>query len=191
MGELIAAVIEALVGLVTAFVEVLPAVLEFLVYIGTASITIIAYAASPKYRARKRNQWSDNPKAKYLELGISAACLSCLVGLGAWLAWPPPEPSIRLENVRVEAGKTNEDLRVNLRAVAIEGTTNDVTLAVRKGGMKKIFQTETLGELGEAIRENVTVVGSEDELQPDDPAKVNQPKGSETNRTSRAADASR
>ena len=153
MDELIAALIEAVTGLVTAVFKILPAILDAFLYLLAASITIIAYAVSPRFREKKRQEWSERPGKKYWELGISSVCVVALASLVVWLAWPKPEPAIR-ETVQIEAGRADEDLRLR-----INGATNNVTLAVKKGGTRKIVETDSLEELKTAVRENVTVVG--------------------------------
>jgi hypothetical protein len=57
---------------------------------------------------------------------------------------------------------TNEDVRLKFKTATAEGGTNEITMAVKKGGAKKILETHSLHELGQALRENVTIVNSED-----------------------------
>jgi hypothetical protein len=187
MGELIAGLVEAIVALFAAFLEALPAIFEGLVYVLTASVTLIAYAVSPRFRKKKRKEWADKPKEKYLKLGISGVCLISLISLAVWLWWPTPQPAVSSGVVRIGKGKTDEDVRLRLVATTVNGATNDVTIAVKKGGVRKIFETDSLAELRKAIRTNVTVVGARGSLQPGGAANGSQPIRSETNSTSSTA----
>ncbi len=75
MAELIGALVEAIAGMITAIAEAIPAIVEALAYIAVGAITIIAYALSRQFRERKRREWKERPKWKYLDLGIGGACL--------------------------------------------------------------------------------------------------------------------
>lgn len=181
MSGLIAAFVEALVGLVMAFVEALPAIIEGLVYILTASVTIIAYAVSPAFRRRKRQQWADKPAQKYLDLGISGVCLVSLIALAAWIAWPTSAREKQQLSIEQMKGETNEDARLNLKVTVVNEATNQVSVAVKKGGTRKIFETRSMDELRAAIKENVTVIHPSDTNRPGHAANNKQQTPSETN----------
>jgi len=157
MAELIAGLVEAIAGLVLAFCEALPAILELLFYVVAASVTLVAYAVSPRFREKKRKEWQQKPSRKYLDLGVSTFCLALLTGLATWIAWPAPPPAISPETVDFERQRTNEDVRFTLKRAGRDAT-NEVTIAVKKGGAKKIMETESIKDLGKALRENVTVI---------------------------------
>src|SRR5258705_11060894 len=93
MAELIGALVEAIAGLITAIAEAIPAILEALAYVAVGAITIIAYALSRHFRERKRKEWKERPKRKYLELAISSACLGALVVMGVWILLPRSKPT--------------------------------------------------------------------------------------------------
>jgi hypothetical protein len=164
MAELIAGVVEAIVGLVTAFCEALPVILEGLFYLFSASVMMIAWLVSPRLREKKRQEWASRPAKKYLELGIGAACLATLIGLVGWLVWPNSGPKRGFQTVRGDETNANEDMRLRIKATTAGGRTNDLTVAVKKGGTRKILETESVDQLVQAIRENVAIVQTTNEL---------------------------
>ena len=169
MAELIAAFVEAVVSLVMAVLEALPAILEALIFVVAASMTVIAYAVSPRYREKKRQEWAAKPSRKYLELGISSLCLLSIVGLTLWLLLPsPPPPVISSGSVRVVQGSSDEDMRLKFKPATKPDPANELTIAVKRGGMKKLIETGSINELKQAIRENVTVTKPSDNSQQGD-----------------------
>jgi hypothetical protein len=158
MAEFIAAIAEALVGLITAFFEALPALLEILFYVVAASVTVIAYGLSPKFRGKKQKAWADKPWRKRLELGIGGVCLASLAALFIWLGWPAPKRDAAAGPVQPVSHGTNEDAKLRITGGSVNGATNDITIAVKRGGARKILETRSLRELGTALRENVTVI---------------------------------
>lgn len=179
MAELIVALCEAIVGLVTVFFEALAVILEGLLYVLAASITIVAYAFSPAFRARKRKEWAEKPRRKYLDLGISTACLISIIGLVVWLALPSPEPAgTTVRRVHFENGMSQDDVRLKIETAS---ATNDVTFAIKKGGTSKILETHSLEDLKKAIRENITVVQPANKTQETNLGNAGQPIRSETN----------
>ena len=169
MAELIGAFVEAVVSLVMAVLEALPAILEALFFVVAASITIIAYVVSPRYREKKRQEWTAKPGRKYLELGISSLCLLSIVGLTLWLFFPsPPPPVVSSGTVRVVEGSSDEDMRLKLKPATKPDTANEITIAVKRGGMKKLIETDSINELKQAIRENITVIKPSDNSQQGD-----------------------
>lgn len=179
MAELIAAFVEAIVGLMMAFFKALPAIIEGFFALLVASLTIIAYAISPRFRSRKRQEWADKPKKKYLELGLGSICLVSLISLAVWLSWPAPNP----ETGRIEETPGGGEVRLTIK---VDGATNHVVIAVEKGGVQKIFETHSLDELGRAIRENVTVIHAGDEFKPGGAANEDPPIHSGRNQPSSA-----
>jgi hypothetical protein len=150
-------VVEALVGLVVAFFEILPVIIEALVYVVAASVTIVAYLLSPSFRHKKQKEWAAKPVKKYLDLGISGLCMVTLLALVAWFFWPKPASTPNPDTVRVEPGQAEEDLRVTVKEDPVAGT-NSTTFAIKKGGLQEIMKTESLAELAKALSNNVTVV---------------------------------
>jgi hypothetical protein len=172
IAEFIATLVEGVVGLLLAFLQALPAIIEALLYMLAAAITLLAYAVSPSFRAKKRKEWANRPLKKFLELGFSGFCLVSLVGLVVWLTWPASESANEVEARPMDEHKSG-GLRVTIKGPASDGITNGLSIAVEKDGLRKIFETESISELRRALRENVTVVGSGE---------------AETNGTSPAAD---
>jgi len=161
MGELIAAFVEAMVGLFVAFLEAVPLILEALLYLVAAAVTFIAYALSRRFREAKRSHWASQPRKKYLELGFSAACLGLLIAVVGWLAWPSPNRAGA--QAGVAPGPGTSEMRLKVTTTAAGGATNEISVAVKKGGTRKILETRSVAELRKAIRENVTVVRRENE----------------------------
>ena len=94
--------------------------------------------------------------------------------------------------VRTVERKPDEDVRLRLLATTAKGTTNNVTITVKKGGVRKILETESLAELGKAIRTNVTIVGTRQaSLQPAGAPTQSQPFRPETDRLPAAAGSDR
>ena len=88
MAELLGALVEAFAAILMAIAEAIPVIIEMLVYVAAGAITIIGYALSRRFRERKRQEWTERPKWKYVDLGISAACLTVLALVGLWIFLP-------------------------------------------------------------------------------------------------------
>ena len=167
-----------------AFVEALPAIIEGLAFMLKASVTIVAYAVSPAFRQRKRLKWAERPILKYSELGISGVCLVSLIALTAWIALPSSGPEKQPISIQHMDGEVGEDAPLNLKVTVV---TNQVSVAVKKGGTRKIFETRTMDELRAAIKENVTVLHPSDTNPPGHAANNSQQTPSETNQPSPAS----
>jgi hypothetical protein len=85
MAELLGALLELFVALITFAVEVVPAFFQALFFLLLGSFTIVAYAFSARFRAKKQLAWKTSPGRKYLELGGSAACLLAIAAFAIWL----------------------------------------------------------------------------------------------------------
>lgn len=91
--------------------EIFDLILDLLGEMASISLTLIGYALLPSYRKEKQEEWKGRPVKKYLILGFSGACLSCLSALGIWISYlavgslfaakPPPQ---RIEEKKEENG---------------------------------------------------------------------------------------
>ena len=163
MIELLTAIVEA----IAAFLKAIPALVEGAAYALGASVTLIAYLISPKFRRRKREEWTGNSTKKFFELGISGFCLVLIISLVTWMFWPRGRGAMTRETFWVENGETNEDARVRFASENIQGVMTNAVIAIKKGGTRKIVETRSVDELRTAIRENVTLVGGNDGAQAD------------------------
>ena len=116
---------------IQALCELLVLLLQLLFWMIRGSITILAYAASPRYRLKKRQEWANKPANKYFELGISGACLGALIALTLWLCWQAQTRKGGREAIRARERQHIVDVRLK-----INGATNDLTISVRKGESK-------------------------------------------------------
>lgn len=153
-----AIITEAIVGLLAAVLQALPAVFAVLLFIVAASINLVFWLVSPRIREKKRQEWAGKPRRKYLELGVGGVSLVSLLGLVVWLNWSAAKPAAA-KVLLVEGGK-GEDVRIRIKADAVKGASNDILLAVKKGGARKILETDSLKELGKEVQENIVVLGS-------------------------------
>jgi len=191
MAELIGALVEAIAGLFAAIAEAMPAILEALAYVAVGAITIIAYAISQRFRERKRQEWKERPKWKYVDLGISSACLGVLVVLGVWILSPPSEPAPSRGSRAGEEAQDRGEFRLVITRRSGENS-NELKIAVKKGAIAKLLHRKSPHESGQAITQSVpTAAGSTDsgtnQLQPNGPENGSQPFRSDTNSTSSAA----
>jgi len=164
MAELIATLVEVVVAVIGMIVEALPAILAGLVFVATGAITIIAYAISPQFREKKRQQWKSRPIRKYLDLGIGSLCLAVLVMSGVWILLPGPKRAPTSHSFDPEDLRKGTEFQLTIKARPGTGATNQMKIAVKNGGIAKVLHTKSLHELGQAIRENVTILGSADSV---------------------------
>ena len=151
MAELIAGLIEGLFALIAIIIEAVA-------HLAAASVTVIAYLISPSYRQRKEKEWSGKPMKRGFELGVSGICLATLIGFGIWLSYPRPKSSTASPKIEVKEGSKEEDARISIRPDRAHGDTNEITLAVKKGGVTEIFATKSIADLKAAISNNVRVI---------------------------------
>lgn len=166
MGELIGAFAEMIASLFALIAEAMPVILELLVYAVMASFLIIAYFVWPGFRRQKRNEWAGSPVKKYVDLGVSAVCLCALMGLGVWLVSQSQQPHRAPEIVEFKEGTNSVGTRLRIMVTTGQGSTNEVIVSVKQGGLKKIFKTASLHELEKAVQENVKVRGAENKQPP-------------------------
>jgi len=165
MAELIAAVAEAFAALITAFCEAMPAIVRALLYVAAVAITVIAYLVSPKFRARKQQEWKAKPIRKYLEVASSAICVAAIIAFSVWLILPEKKGPGTVDDWALEKGKEGEDLRVMIQT----DLTNQYKFAVKQGGITNILGTKTFSELSNALRHNVKMIkqdGTNESTQP-------------------------
>jgi len=165
MAELIAAVAEAVVALITAFCEAMPAIVRALLYVAAVAITVVAYLVSPKFRARKQQEWKAKPIRKYLEVASSVICVAAVIAFSVWLMLPEKKDPDTVDDWALEKGREGEDLRVMIQT----DLTNQYKFAVKQGGITNILGTKTFSELSNAIRQNVKVIkrdGTNESTQP-------------------------
>src|SRR6185436_7716176 len=157
MADLIGALGEMLAAMIAALVALLPIVAEVTVYVLVCSIGIILYALSPKFRNRKKEEWKGQPLRKYLFLGTSGVCVAAIVALSVFLLFPRPRPDRRSNDLAMEQAREGEERRLVIKTDSGEGATNQVRIAVKEGGVTKILHTKSMDDLKQALRENVTV----------------------------------
>src|SRR5215468_2988842 len=102
MAEFIGALVEAFAAILMAIAEAIPVIIEMLVYLAAGAITIIGYALSRQFRQRKQREWTEQPKWKYVDLGISATCLTVLVIVGLWIFLPRSHPTPSRDSLAVD-----------------------------------------------------------------------------------------
>jgi hypothetical protein len=182
MAELLGALVEAFAAILIAIAEAIPLIVEMSVYLAAGSLTIICYALSRRFRERKRQEWTQRPKWKFVDLGIRAACLTvlALVGLLIFLPRSKPTPS-RDSLASDDAGRHSADFRLVIGNRS-DQTSNQLTLEVKKGALAKLFQRKSHQESGQTFT---------NDLQANAPANGSQPPRSDTNSMSSAADSHR
>jgi len=185
------ALVEAIAAMVTGMAEVVPAILEALAYVAAGAITIIAYALSRRFRERKRREWKERPERKYLELGISSACLGLLVAMGVWMLLPRSRPTTPRGSRAAEEAQQSGEFRFVISRRS-DQNSNELKIAVKKGTIAKLFHRKSSQESEKVVGQIVPAAsGSTDsdtnQLQPNGPANGSQPTRVETNRTSSAA----
>jgi hypothetical protein len=75
-----------------------------------------------------------------------------------WLSWPTIERENGPKIVQFEEGNANDDIRLTIKT-----DDDEATIAVKKGGTRKILESDSLDEFTRAIRENVSKVRANDE----------------------------
>jgi hypothetical protein len=152
MGEVIGAIAEAFLALITAIIQLMPVVIEALTYLVIGAVVVVRYGFSRTYRERKDKEWAAKPRLKFLQLGGGGLCLAALIAAGVYTTWAMTLREPKHDLARVEAAK-KEDLRVSL-----ETGSNRVTIAIKEGGLSNILATRTMKELSTALSENVVTV---------------------------------
>ena len=191
MAELIGALVEAIAGMITAIAEAIPAIVEALAYIAVGAITIIAYALSRQFRERKRREWKERPKWKYLDLGIGGACLGVLVGLGVWIVLPRSQQAPLRGSPAVEEPQHSAEFRLVISRRS-DQNSNELNIAVKKGMIAKLLHRKSSRESAQATTQGVPIAAGSTDLgtnllQPSGPANGSQPLRSDTNSTPSAA----
>lgn len=154
MAELITLLIEAIVGFFAALLRLLPFLFELLIYLLAGAIAFLAYVASPTYRRRKQTEWEAAPWKKYLQVGTSTLSLLTLIAIAIWIARPAPPRGSPIQS-SYKKPQSDEDLRLQFNIRNPDGTTNESTVSVKKGGLKKMFETSTLTDLSNIARQNI------------------------------------
>jgi hypothetical protein len=111
-----------------AIAEALPAILETLAYVAAGAVTIIAYALSR----------TERPKRRYLELGISGACLGLLVALAGWILWAESRSTPPRSFAGVEETQEGRALRVTITKRSGENS-NELRIALPRGVIAKLL----------------------------------------------------
>ena len=191
MAELIGALVEAIAAMLTAIAEAIPIIIEALAYVAAGAITIIAYALSRQFRERKRREWKDRPKRKYVDLGISGACLGVLALLGIWILLPRSKPTPSRDSPAVEEAQHSAEFRLVIRSQSGQNS-NEFKIAIKKGTLAKLLHRKPLHEPEQTSTQSLgAVAGSTDsgtnQLQRNGPANESQPFPSDTNSTSSSA----
>jgi len=144
MAELIGALAEAIAGLVLIIAEALPAIAELLIYLALSSATLIAYALSRGFRERKRREWTERPRRRYLDIGFSAVSLTMLALLALWIFLPSAKPSKGPVHSTAAPAQSdaNFELMIGKRS---DQDSNRVTMQVRlkKGALSKLLQRKS------------------------------------------------
>src|SRR5712672_2717871 len=142
MAELFEALVEAIAAMLIAIAEAIPVIIEILVYLGTGAITIIAFALSRRFRERKRQEWSERPKWMYVDIGISAACVSLLVLAGLWIFLPRSQPTPSPDSLAVEDGQQGAEFRLVISHQSGQ-TSNRVKIEVKKEAIAKLLHRKS------------------------------------------------
>src|SRR5260221_6292830 len=187
MVELIGALVEAIAGMITAIAEAMPAILEVLAYVAVSAITIIAYPLSRQFRERKRRERKQRKKWKFLDLGISSACLGVLVALGAWLLLPRSKPAPPRGSPAVEEAQHGGEFHLIISGRS-DQNSNELEIAVKKGTIAKFLHRKSPHVTAQAVTKSVPPAhGSTDsgtnQLQPNGPSNGSQPFRPNTNST--------
>jgi hypothetical protein len=157
MADLIAALVEAIGGIITVMVEAIPVIIEALVYVAMGAITIIAYALSRQFRERKRREWRERPKWKYVDLGISAACLGVLAFLGFWILLPGSNPAPSRKSPAVEQAQHSGEFRLVISRRS-EAHSNELQIAVKKGAIAKLLHRKPLHPSGQVPTQSLAAI---------------------------------
>jgi len=127
--------------------------------VATGAFTIIAYALSPQFREKKAQPMDEPPKRKISGSGNwqLVPWRACHGRSLDFVAGTEAAPAPVLSTPGNSETGTNSQLTIKARPGS--GATNQVKIAVKNGGIAKVLHTKSLHELGQAIRENVTVLG--------------------------------
>lgn len=182
MAELIGALVEAFAAILMAIAEAIPVILEMLVYLAAGALTIIGYALSRRFRERKRREWTKRPKWKYVDLGISAACLTVLALVGLWLFLPRSKPTPSRHSLALDdASRQSAEFRLVIRNRS-DQTSNQLTLEVKKGALANLLRRKSRQYSGPTVTNDLKV---------SDPVNGSQPSRSDTNSMSSGTDSHR
>jgi hypothetical protein len=155
MAELIGALIEAFAAILMAIAEAIPLIIEALVYLAAGAITIIGFALSRRFREGKRREWTERPKWKYVDLGISAACLTVLTIVGLWIFLPRSHPTRSRGSLAAEdAGRQSADFRLVVRGQS-DQTSNQLTIEVKKGALARLLHRKSHHDSGQTVTQDL------------------------------------
>jgi len=174
MAELIVAIVEALVAMLMGIIEAMPVVIETLIYVAAGASTIVAYALSRRFRERKQREWRERPKRKYMELGISAACISVLALVGLWIFLPRSKPMRSRDSLADSQQGGEFRLVIGDRSGQ---TSNQFTIEVKKETIAKLLHRKSHHNSGQT--DSLAVVAAEtdsgtNKFQPNVPANGSQ-----------------
>ena len=155
MAEFIGALVEAFAAILMAMAEAIPLIIEILVYLAAGAITIIGFALSRRFRERKRREWTERPKWKYVDLGISAACLTVLAIVGLWIFLPRSKPTTSRDAPAADdAGRQSAEFRVVIRGQSNQ-TSNQLTIEVKKGALAKLLHRKSHHDSGQTVTQGL------------------------------------
>ena len=172
--EVIGSLAEAVAAMLTAIAETMPVIIETLVYVATGVGTIIAYALSRRFRERKQREWRERPKRKYVELGISAACIGVLAFAGLWIFLPRSQPIPSRDSLADSQQGGEFRLVIGDRSGQ---TSNQFTIEVKKETIAKLLHRKSHHNSGQT--DSLAVVAAEtdsgtNKFQPNVPANGSQ-----------------
>jgi hypothetical protein len=151
MAELFTIIGEALALLAHAIAAWAHALFEGL-------IVLACFLFSRNFRQERLETWRLHPRKKVADLGLASVWFAVIVALPCFLFLPssankssgePIDPTFVRAN-------TNEDLRVELRTKRTNNQQTIGTVSVKKGGVAKILDTKSLGELKMQLVANVS-----------------------------------
>jgi hypothetical protein len=161
MAELLGALVEAFAAILMAIAEAIPIIIEMLVCLAAGAITIIGYALSRKFRERKRREWAERPNWKYVDLGISAACLTILTIVTLWIFLPRSHPTTSRDSHAVDdADRQSGDFRLVIRGRS-DQTSNQLTIEVKKGALAKLLRRKSHPYSGQTFTNELQANGSQ------------------------------
>jgi hypothetical protein len=153
MAELFTVIGEALALLAEIIAAWAHALLEGL-------IVLACFLFSRSFRSMRLEMWKLNPRKKFVDLGLASLWFVLVVGLPCFLILPSGKQSAKGEPVDPRIGKagTNEDLRIELLTRKTNNPPSVGAVIVKKGGVSKILDTRSLGELKTQLVENASFV---------------------------------
>ena len=151
MAELFTIIGEALVLLAEILAAWAHALFEGL-------IVLACFLFSRKFRQERLETWRLRPRKRITDLGLASVWFAIVVALPCFLFLPSSAKKSSGEPLKpafVQAN-TNEDLRVELRTKRTNNQQTIGTVSVKKGGVAKILDTKSLGELRTQLIENIS-----------------------------------